>query len=153
MTHLEDFSKCFVGKGLDVSKEPFLKLTDCDVMHKYVIPNNLYSLKPFACFESLDFIYSKNVINMTKFYPILIKEWFNFCKVGGTIIIEIVSNDILNFNQLIKNCNLFLNGKIKLVEKNYDCSKNEGILIIKKIKYSLKEGDFMDSWTFGIITD
>jgi hypothetical protein len=137
------FEEYFKGIGLDVSREYVLK--NCE--HFFVEPNNLYSLKKFVDFESLNFIYSKNLINETKFYRILIKEWLNFCRVGGYIIISMKSNKILNFNQLIKECGLLIQDKGEIVEIRQDS------LVIKKTKSILKKGDSIDKWSFGILTN
>ena len=67
------------GKVLDVSRFPALK--DKNVNHLFVEPNNFYTLKKAGEPESFDCIYSKNLINETKFFKILIKEWFYACKV------------------------------------------------------------------------
>src|SRR3989344_5696967 len=99
--------KYIKGNGFDVSRESSLS-SENKIKHVFIEPDNLYSLRNFANFESLDFIYSKNLINETKFYKILLKEWFNICKVGGHIIIEMVPNKILTFSDLIDECNLHL---------------------------------------------
>ena len=99
--------KYFIGEGLDVSKNFYL-YSEKKVKHGFVEPNNFYTLKKFANYETLDFIYSKNLINETKFYKILLKEWSYFCRVGGFIIIEMSSNEILSFEDLEKCINLLL---------------------------------------------
>ena len=76
-----DITKYLLGKGVDVSRQPILK----NCKHFFIEPNNLYFHKKIAPFESLDFVYSKNLINETKFFRILIKEWFYLCRVGGKI--------------------------------------------------------------------
>jgi len=139
--------KFLKGRGLDVSKGHFLK----EATHAYIEPDNFYTLKKFAKQESLDFIYSKNLINETKFHKILLKEWFFFCKRGGTIIIEMDNNGILDFDQLIKETDLLLGDKAKIIEKKK--TRKGGQVVIKKIKKALKKGDSIDKWSFGIITN
>lgn len=136
------------GKGIDVSREKHLNNTP----HYFAEPNNFYSLKKFCDYESQDFIYSKELINETKFFRILIKEWMNFCKVGGHIIIEMSSNKLLRFNDLIGECGLLIDGKGKIVGNEYSAENNKGIVVIKKTAPILKKGDSIDKWTFGIIT-
>lgn len=139
------------GAGLDVSRRPYLLSKGIEVKNKFVEPNNLYSLRKFSDYESLDFIYSHMLINETKFFKILLKEWFNFTKVKGHIMIEMVPNRILNFDQLISECKLLFNNKMEIIEQKN--AKGICTLVIKKTKPSLKKGDSIDKWTFGIITD
>ena len=139
-----DLKRYLTGKGFDVSRKETLKLDNCK--HVFVEPDNLYSLRDFAKFESLDFIYSKNIINETKFHNILIKEWLNFCKVGGYIIIELEDNEILNIKELKKECELLSQDKAKIVE-------DEEFIVLKKVKKMLVKNDSIDKWTFGIVVD
>jgi len=145
-----DLSQYLTGKGADVSRKPVLEINK-KCSHFFVEPDNFYSLRNFADFESLDFIYSKNLINDTKFFKIIIKEWFYFCKVGGHIVIEIKPNKILNFEQLLKECEFLLDGKIEILGKKL--VKNRGLVVIKKTKSALEKADSIDKWTFGIISD
>lgn len=141
-----DIAKYFVEKGIDVSRS-----SNKSLKKVFVEPNNLYSLRDYVKFESLDFIYSNEFINETKFYKILLKEWFYFCKVGGNIIIEMRPNEILSFDELINEVDLLLGSKAKIVDKEF--SGSSGILVINKIKPALLNGDSIDKWSFGIITD
>lgn len=134
------------GKGLDVSETPSLR----GVKHFYIEPNNFYTLKLDVEYESLDFIYCED-INKTKFHKILLKEWFNFIKVGGHIIIKIKDNQLLSLSRLIDEISLLFDKKIIIVKK--EKRKWGGIIILKKVSYSLKKGDSINKWTFGIITD
>ena len=141
----ENLLQSFKGEGRDVSKK---KILNClNAKHHYISPNNFYSLRECSNYESLDFIYSKNLINTSKFHRILISEWFKFCKLGGKIIIEIQPNKLLNFDELIKECKLLLKNKINILfmEKN--------ILVLEKKKNYLKKKDSINCWSFGIITD
>jgi len=81
----------------------------------------------------LDFIYSKDLINKTKiFFKILIKEWMNFIKVGGKIIIDFKENKILSFEELKKEILLFKQRKARIVLEN--CNKKECRIIFVKNK-------------------
>lgn len=142
-----ELNKFIAGEGLDVSKDK--NLDNCK--HLFVEPNNLYSLREIAKPESLPFIYSKNLINETKFHRILIKEWFNYCKLGGFIIIEMQDNNLFNKEQLIKECSVLLGDKIEIIEK--DESNGSLTLVTKKVKPSLRKDDKISSWTFGILSD
>jgi len=144
-----DLRKHITGKGIDVSRFPQLK----NVEHHFIKPDNFYSLKKIQKPESFDFIYSKNLINETKFYRILIQEWFYACKVGGKIIIEMASNNILDFEEVIKECGLILRTKIKIIEKEYNTKSKKGFLVLKKLKPTLEKGDEIDKWSFGILTN
>ena len=139
--------KFLSGKGLDVSMESNLK----GIENFYLEPDNFYTLKEKAEYESLDFIYSKNLINKTKFSKILLKEWFNFIKVGGKTIIEFADNDLLNYSELLDMISLIFSKKAKVIEKKK--SQKSNLIVIEKLKFSLEKGDSINKWTFGIITD
>jgi hypothetical protein len=136
-----ELRKYLEGDGVDVSHN-----------EKFSEPNNLYSLRDSFDYESLDFIYSKNLINATKFYNILIKEWMNFCKVEGYIIIEMRSNEILSFEALLRECKLLMLDKGEIVDKG-KTGEGSRFVVLKKTKPILRSGDTLDKWTFGIITD
>lgn len=138
-----EFNKYFQGSGIEVSRTPSIE----NIKHIFVEPNNLYSLRDFVPFESLDFIYSNGIINETKFYKILIKEWMNFCKVRGYIIIDMIPNQILNFKELIDEIELFSKNKVEIIYRE------NGRVILKKTSKILNENDSIDKWTFGIIVD
>jgi hypothetical protein len=144
-----DLNKHASGKGIDVSRIPVIK----KAKHYYLEPNNFYSLKKTGKPENFDFVYSKNLVNATKFFKVLIKEWFYACKINGRIIIDIKSNKLLNFNELIKECNLLLGDKIEIIDTFYKTETKEGILVLKKIKPALKRGDSINKWSFGILTN
>jgi len=138
------------GKGLDVSKDKSLPLMSRLSKHIYIEPSNLYNLRGFAEFESLDFIYSKNLINNTKFYRVLLQEWFNYCNVGGYIIIEFTQNRLLGQIGLLKEIKIIFSKKARIIEDYYD--KDDAVIVIKKISPALVCKDKIDKWSFGIIT-
>ena len=144
-----ELSKYLSGKGMDVSKNP---PSEHQIFHYFREPNNFYTLRHLYKYESLDFIYSQGIINETKFHRILIKEWLNFCKVKGYIIIEMTPNRLLSFRRLVKECELLVGEKGRVVEKEYDGKKNKGIIVLQKTKSVLVKGDSIEKWTFGIIT-
>jgi len=137
------------GQGIDVSKTQQIE----KAKHFFKEPDNFYSLKDFAKPETFDFVYSKNTLNNTKFYRILIKEWFYACKVKGKIIIEIIPNSILNFSQMLNEIETLLVGKIKILERDYDPALKKGFVVIEKTLPSLEKKDSIDKWTFGILTN
>ena len=134
----------FKGNGINVSKANRLQ----ELKHFYLEPDNFYTLKHKFKPESLDFVYSED-INDTKFFKILLKEWFYSIKTKGKIIVQIKDNKILNFEQLIKTINLLLGGKGKIVLQD----KKEGVIVYEKTSPALERGDSIDKWSFGIITD
>ncbi|MFH1425105.1 MAG: hypothetical protein ABIG28_00020 [archaeon] len=137
-----EIEKYLKGIGLDVSrgKKSFVEL------------DNFYTLKGFCDYESQDYIYSKNLVNETKFWRILIKEWLNFCKVGGHIVIEMKSNKLLDFPDLLKEVEVLAGEKGKIVDKEYSSERRSGIVVLKKTKPVLVKGDSIDNWSFGIIS-
>lgn len=137
------------GDGIDVSKRHILE----GHKHYFIEPDNFYSLKEVAKPESLDFVYSKDLINGTKFYRVLIKEWFYACKIKGKIIIEMQDNEILSFKDLINEIKILIGDKSKLIEKEYDDYTREGVMVIEKIKPVLNKADSIGKWTFGILTN
>ena len=52
--------------------------------------------------ESKRIVYSKDVINLTNFYPILLKEWFFILKKEGYLVIDYLPNKILDTNSIEK---------------------------------------------------
>ncbi len=140
---MKNLDKYLIGNGIDVSENS----------KNYVEPNNLYSLRSYFKPETLDFIYSKELINKTKFYRILLKEWFYACKKNKYIIIEMSNNELLDFKKLKNECLLVLKNKIKLIYLEENKKENRSILVLKKIKDALVPQDNIKSWTFGIITD
>ena len=42
--------------------------------------------------ESKTVVYSKGVVNLTDFFPILLKEWFFILKSGGYLVIDYLPN-------------------------------------------------------------
>lgn len=137
------------GNGLDVSERSIIK----NCKHFPKTPDNFYTLKSAGKRESFDFIYSKDLINKTKFYRILLKEWFYACKVGGKIIIVLRDNNILDFKDLKQEVMLLIGDKSKILQEKYDLSNLKGFLIIEKTHPILEKGDSMDKWTFGILTN
>lgn len=130
------------GEGADLSKN---RIIDSG-KHCPALPDNLYSLKKEFEPESLDFIFMED-IDETKFHRILLKEMITTCKVGGNIIIR-KRDGLLSFDKLVEEASLCIGKKAEMT-----CSdKKEGLIVMKKVRKILKDGDSMDKWTFGIIT-
>jgi len=140
------------GKGADVSLRPEIKFPE-KIIKYYKKPDNFYTLKYRAEPESLDFIYSGNGINDTKFHRILIKEWLYACRPGGHIIIKMRQNFLLSFKELVKEAGITMQDKGKIIETQFNSEKKEGLIIIRKEKKMLEKGDKIGCWSFGIISD
>lgn len=140
------------GKGADVSIKPESKFSD-KIIKYYKKPDNFYTLKYIAEPESLDFIYSGNGINNRKFHRILIKEWLYACRPGGHIIIKMLPNFLLSFKELIKEIEITMQDKGKIIETQFNSEKKEGLIIVRKEKKMLEKWDKMNCWTFGIVSD
>ena len=68
--------------------------------------------------KSRRIVYSKDVINLTNFYPILLKEWFFILKKEGYLVIDYLPNKILDTNSIyafggygVKDVDLVYHGK------------------------------------------
>jgi len=121
-----------------------------DVPKHYVEPDNLYTLRNKANYESLDFIVSNDLVFATKFHRILLKEWMNFCRVGGTVCIIFKQTQGKNLPFLISEMfELFQNN----VEIDWELSGEHTVVYAKKLKPVLAPGDSIERWTFGIIAN
>ena len=110
----------------------------------------LYNLSNFYKEEELDYVYS-NSFNHTKFYKIVLKEWWFYLKQWWKIILDFQQNKILSFSEFIGVLNLFF-------QKNYSLEYfdlwNENIRIeITKNISTRNENDLIENWTFWIITN
>lgn len=142
------------GKGLDTSREPVLKgYKDADVEFAYKEPNNLYH---FFCdegihYESYDFVFNEGMLADTKFYRILVKEWFYLLRVGGNLVIRFKESAFVHGDNVKKVLSGIVNnsGEILYIDKN----RCDGVftVIIQKINSVLVEGDNIGSWSFCII--
>lgn len=139
------------GKGIELSESK--TLNDEQVLHHSQEPNNLYSLKQIIEPETLDFVYIKDIINKTKFHRIIIKESFYVCKIGGFIIIEMSSNNLLKFNDLKDELKTLIGEKVTIIKEEYNPQTEKGTIIAKKDKAALKSNDSIEKWTFGIVTN
>lgn len=136
------------GRGVNVGQEPVAGFES--VERHYVRPDNLYSLRGKCQFESLDFIISRDLIFATKFHRILLKEWMNFLKVGGTACIIFRQTPGKNFAFLVSEVfELFGNQ----VETDWELDGADTVLLVRKLRPVLAPGDSMDRWSFGIITN
>lgn len=138
-----------IGRGIDVSRGHHIS----DADYKYIEPGNLYLLRDEVGVEVYDYLYSHNFINETKYYRILLYEWFLVVKEGGYIIIEFEDNEILDYGTLKREiATLFLyTGKHKIVEEQAE-NKNKRVIIRKMKSIERNEGE-INQWTFGMVTN
>ena len=144
--------------------------------------NQLYHPTSIYKQDSQSFIYAKDNLNITKFTPILLKEWFYLIEKGGYLIIDYVANNSYNWKCLEKdmwwlwknnyeivyhNCiNTKLDSK-ESIESFIDTIKNcssDNItpkdthkdylrFVCKKLNNTLIPNDSINKWTFGIISN
>jgi hypothetical protein len=122
--------------------------------------------------ESKSIVYSKEIVNTTKFFPILLKEWFFVLKKDGYLIIDYVPNKIIDYKGmeqvlwwlLGQRYDLIYHGKIhsslekmKVIEMLTDIPKIGGQkyyrVICQKIETTKIHDDSINRWTFGIVSN
>lgn len=138
-----------MGKGIDLSRSHCLPKAD----HHYVEPGNLYLLRDNVGIETYDYLYSYNFINETKYFRILLYEWFLVVKEGGYIIIEFEDNEIMDYSRLKSEITTLVlyKDKYKIVE---ECSEGNRKKIILQKTASIKRPDNeINQWTFGMVTN
>jgi len=140
--------KYLAGKGIDVGKEHALLQAE----HKYIAPDNLYLLRNEVGIETYDYLYSHNCINDTKYFRILLYEWFLVVKKGGYIIIDFEDNEILDLDRLKDEiATLFqYRNKHKIVNKEAKGKLKK--VVVKKLE-SIRNDDGINQWTFGIVSN
>ncbi|MFH1470292.1 MAG: hypothetical protein ABIF01_00935 [Candidatus Micrarchaeota archaeon] len=136
------------GLVVDVGEKPSGLIGGA--VHHYVPPDNLYTLKPKYKEESIDCIMSEGLLFKTKFNRILLKEWMNFCKVGGQIIA--VFDDLDGSNLRLLKSEIFTMFRND-AEFDWKAEGEKTTVTLKKLSPVLSPGDSIDRWTFGIITN
>lgn len=141
------------GRGLDTSRQPVLNSSmGNEVSCFFREPDNLYHFyaDDGVEYESLDFVFNNGLLAETKFFKILIKEWFNLLKVSGNLVVRFKENKIINgdnvnalFRNLISDC-----GEILYIKKD---ESGFFTLIVQKINSVLMDNDGIDRWSFCII--
>lgn len=141
--------KYLVGKGIDVGKEHRIR----EAEYKYIDPSNLYLLRNEVGVEDYDYLYSQNFINETKYYRILLYEWFLVIREGGYIIIEFEDNEILDCSDLNREIAslVIYRDKHKIVEDRTE--KKKKTIVIQKTKPVRTDPNEINQWTFGIVTN
>jgi len=124
--------------------------------------NQLYHPTGTFGSDSKKIVYSKDTINATKFYPILLKEWFYLLEKDGFLVIDYKPNKILGFQKLEETMWWLWQGKYNIIfhgqakESNFKgipkSSKGYSRFICQKLVTTKIMGDDINKWTFGIIT-
>lgn len=141
------------GKGLDTSRKPQLNEYVCDdVRYIFKEPNNLYHFYPEdkVDYESLDFVFNDGLLSESKFFKLLIKEWFYVLKPGGNLVLRFSESNFIRaddvkelFESLVADCGeilYFLQAENKYLT-----------LIVQKLKSVLSGDDDINRWSFCII--
>lgn len=114
--------------------------------------------------DYLESYYDYHNINKTKFYPILIKEWFFLLKKGAYLCIDYKENKILNFKKLEENFWWLEKGKYKIIYHgnatkspklaNFKTGKmGDTRFICQKLVTTKLKNDSIEKWSFGIVTN
>lgn len=138
-----------IGDGLDTSRTPCLQ----GCRFYYEDPGNLYKLPPDCYSENCDFVYCRDLINETKYWRILLYEWFSAVREGGYLVIEFKMNKYLDLLALKHEISLLeiFRDSFSFVEEG--CVGERVFLAVKKTRSLKKPDDSMNKWTFGIITN
>jgi hypothetical protein len=137
------------GSGIDAGRIHCIQ----KATHRFVPPSGQYRLTAGDGAESLDYIYSRNLINETKYYRILLYEWFCTVKPGGYIIIDFVDNDLLNYKRCVEEIKglMLLAGKYRFAERH--SAEDRHLVVIQKTGSVKRDPDEINQWTFGIVTN
>ena len=137
------------GKGVDVSFNHVVQTA----IHRYIEPSQLYLLHKEIGFETFDYLFARDIINETKYYRILLYEWFLAVKAGGYLIIEFNENRIMDLSELKKEINALQLYKYKYkIEVELGKGKRKKIVIHKTASTKNKKNE-IDQWTFGMVTN
>jgi hypothetical protein len=136
------------GKGVNAGTE---EIEGIGAEQYYAEPGNLYTLLGKYKPESLDFVVSRNMIFGTKYHRILLKEWMNACRVGGRVAILFRERGAKNLRFLLLEIFALYGNS---VEVDHGAGKNgEMLVVISKKEPALADGDSIDKWTFGILSN
>jgi hypothetical protein len=151
--HLDsDFKRFLSGNGLDASRNAeAARRLGVEARHYYAEPNQLYSLKEIAGREKLDFVSCLDCLLETKFYPVLMREWFYALKKGGRIAVRFREDDVLRLGQLKMDVALFFRHDLKLVYRS-KTADNEYSYVWEKIRANPDKDEDVGKWSFGIVT-
>lgn len=152
MKEEKQFTDFLKGHGLDASKNPgILKEMGVNAKSHYARPTQFYSLKETAGREKLDFVCCLDSLLETKFYPLLMREWFYALKKGGFIAAKFKEKDPLKLGQLKMDVALFFRHDLKLVYRS-KTEEEEYYYVWEKIRANADNDEDIGKWTFGIVT-
>lgn len=143
------FEKFTTGKGIDVSKQHVIS----EARHEYVEPSQLYLLRNDVGVEAFDYLYGVDIINETKYFRILLYEWFLLIKEGGYLITEFEDNEVLDHATLrkeIESLHLYKNNSEIVEDGKKDWRR---YVVVRKTKSVKVDEDQINQWTFGIVTN
>lgn len=127
--------------------------------------------------ETQNIVYALNILNTTKFIPILLKEWFYLVKKDGFLVIDYQPNKLCNKKKLEEHMEWLCKGKYQAFFHGNIDEEDKANLTEEKIKgFIQKDGkeegksrwvrfvcqktevlkieeDDISKWTFGIITN
>jgi hypothetical protein len=141
----ETLQKYLKGKGIDISKKPFIR-SSAVKFHPEI--DNYFSLKSKGV-ETFDFILCDDNIQSTKYHRIMIKEFFYALKVSGYLIIQYTPKD-LSLEELEKELFFLMKDFIDIVQVYIEGKKCT--VIAKKLKPNLSRPEGINYWSFGIVT-
>lgn len=141
------------GEGIDTSRESVLTSSvAAKVIHLFKEPNNLYHFyaDDGIRYESFNFVFNNGLLTETKFFKILIKEWFFLLSMGGNLIIRFKETQNVNGDNIRQIVETLIGdyGEILYVKKD---NKDFLTLIIQKLRSVLSEEDNITKWSFCII--
>jgi len=135
----------FKGKGIDLSETPFID--NCEFF--YAPLDGLY--KPSAKYsEEFDFVYSRDSINNSRFFPIALHEFLALPKKNGLIILEFTKENKDIVNKIVKHAKNIYRNRAKLIK--FESNGRRHLIVFEKRDTVYPNNDSVDSWTFGVIT-
>ncbi|MDI6773841.1 MAG: glycosyltransferase family A protein [Verrucomicrobiota bacterium] len=124
------------GLGLEVSRTPRWP----GLPHRFREPDNLYALRPDVAPESLDFLVDEDLLE-TRYYPILLQEWWFSLKPGGRAIIRSPASP-RDFGR-----------RFPAARAKFEIERGGEHVVLRKWAKALADSDSMERWTFGIPTN
>ncbi len=134
---------------LDLSEKPVIR----QARHWFAEVNQLYHPTGKLGQDRWGVVYSKGLLNTTKFDPILLKEWFYLVAQGGQLIVDYQPSDPSSFQELEENMWWLWKCKYEILYHGLAEKGTMQRFICRKIQSTTVVGDSIDKWSFGIITN
>lgn len=140
------------GKGIDTSRIPCLQDRE-GVACLFKEPNSLYHFYPEdgIGYEAYDFVFNDGLLTETKYYRILIQEWFDLLSVGGNLIIRFKESNVLRGDNIDELFYDVVGDTGELLYVGTDEDSRTYTVVVQKISKALADDDDISKWTFGII--